>query len=162
MRTSTDVFHPRPKNLDQRKSCMLWRCQKFICIPLNRKIRFGTHKGLIKLTVFRLKLADSFGVFGNLTETANIKLRSAGQFNYEESRVFIVAYFNNNLNRLQVACTCVNVKNLGYKLVLMTDYTSKPSSTFCVPRQRQFYALLPLPSVAFFLPPRVWEILGVT
>ena len=47
--------------------------------------------------VFQLKLAKSFSVFG-------IKLRSAGQFNYEELRV---AYFNNNLNRLKVGlCEC--------------------------------------------------------
>ena len=34
----------RPKHLDQRKSCIFWRCQKFICISLNHKIRFPTHK----------------------------------------------------------------------------------------------------------------------
>ena len=70
--------------------------------------------------VFRLKLAESFCVFYNFEVPAN-------------STVFNVAYFNNNLNRLQVASTYVNVENgLGKKLVLMTDYTSNSSSTVFV------------------------------
>ena len=34
MRTSADVFHRRPKNLDQRKSCILWRYQTLMGIGL--------------------------------------------------------------------------------------------------------------------------------
>ena len=53
-------------------------------------------------------------------------------YNYEESRVFNVAYFNNNFNRLQVGLCEFGKRPWQKNIVLMTDYTSNSSSTVCV------------------------------
>ena len=135
-----DVFHQRPKNHDQRKPFILWRCQKiYLHWPLIIKKDFQP----IKADGLPATLAESFGVFGN----------------------FNVAYFNNNLNRLQVGlCECGNRPwqkklcsddRLYFQFLQYSLRLSHDSDNFklYVPSHVSHF---------FFLPDfrRFWEILG--